>query len=37
MKAVERYDPDKGYRLISYAICGSGRIYRTTLSARGPW
>ena len=37
MKAVERYDPDKGYRMISTQSGGLRRIYRTTLFARGPW
>jgi RNA polymerase sigma-32 factor len=37
MQAVKRFEPDKGFRLATYACGGSGPRSRTTSCARGRW
>jgi len=35
MQAVKRFEPEKGFRLATYAMCGSRRQYKSTSCVRG--
>ena len=37
MQAVKKFDPDRGFRLATYAMCGSRRRSRNISCARGRW